>query len=433
MIITLVIGSLIALIAFTRVPLGLAMGVTGTLGMAALHPRGLPAALSVAEQQVVNLAMSYQFSVLPLFILMGVFIVKARLAEELFEAARCWFGAFRGGLGMASIVACGGFAAMCGNSSAAAATMTKIAVPELDRAGYHKGFSAGTIAAGGTMGVLIPPSGALIIYSLLTQQSISALFVAGIIPGLLQILFYVGVMAVIAGFLPQWAPLGQKVSWGEKIAATRKIWAIVALFLLIMVGLMQGWFSAVEAGGIGAGGAFFFLILRKKMTWRVLGESLMEAANIATMIFLVAAGAMILNQFINISGISSGAITFIQSLDLTPTMVILCLVGFYIVLGCVLDGYAMLFLTVPVIAPIVAGLGYDLVWWGIITVVVVEISLITPPVGLNVFILKAMLRDRPVSHIFRGIVPYLLSDFIRLGLLLAVPALSLWLPSLLGN
>lgn len=427
----LVLGSLVGLIILTRLPLGFVMMFCGVGGIAALHPRGLPAALAIGEQQIMELALNYQFSVLPLFILMGVFVVKAGLANELFETARRWVGHYPGGLGMATILACGGFSAMSASSSAASATMAHIAIPEMKKAGYDDGFAAGSIAAGGTMGILIPPSSALIIYGLLTQESVSELFVAGIIPGIIQVLFYVIVMAVVARLSPQWAPKGDRYSFADRMSSLSRVWGVLFLFGLIMVGLVEGWFTATEAGGIGAGGAFLFVLLRKRMTFRVLINSLLDTARISTMIFIVAAGAMVLNQFINLSGIPGDMVRFIDSLNLSPPMVIACLIVFYAVLGCLMDGYAMIFLTVPVVAPIVAGLGYDLVWWGIVTVLVVEISLITPPVGLNVFILKALLPELPVTRIFRGIMPYLVSDFFRLVIILLFPAITLFLPRLI--
>lgn len=433
MLVILVFGSIFGLIAFTRLPLGFVMMAGGALGISALHPRGLKAGLAVTEQQVIDLATSYHFSVLPLFILMGVFVVRAGLAAELFEAARRWLGHKQGGLGMATIVACGGFSAMTASSAAAAATMTKIAVPEMDKAKYDKGFAAGSVAAGGTMGILIPPSGALIIYALLVERSVGEMFVAGLIPGILQMALYLLVMALIAMIRPTWAPAGPKHSWMDRFAALRGVWGIFALFGLIMIGLVQGWFTANEAGGIGAGGAFLFALLRGKLTFRIFCDSLLEAAKLATMIFIVAAGALVLNQFINLSGITGNTVEFIQSLGLKPWQVIACLIAFYVFLGCLMDGFAMLFLTVPVIAPVVMSLGYDLVWWGIVTVMVVEISLITPPVGLNVFILRAMLPDVPIVQVFRGILPYLAADVVRLMLVLLIPAIVLWLPSMMSH
>lgn len=425
----LIFGTLFLLIGFTRIPLGLAMLITGAAGISVLHPRGLSAALAVSEQQVMNLAFNYQFSVLPLFILMGVFIVRAGMANDLFTMAKRWTGQLPGGVGVATIVACGGFAAMCASSAAAAATMAKIAIPELEKSKYDPGFAAGSVAAGGTMGVLIPPSGALIIYGLLTETSVGELFVAGIIPGLLQVLVYVVVMILVARFLPHWAPKGPSYTMAERVQSIGPIWGVVVLFLLIMVGLSRGWFTATEAGGIGAGGAFLFVVIRRKLTREVFTSSLIETARISTMIFIVAAGAMVLNQFINLSGISGRAIEFIQSLNMAPMMVVLMLVLFYLALGCLMDGFAMIFLTVPIVAPIIAGLGYDLVWWAIVTVVVVEISMITPPVGLNVFVLRAMLPKVPVMQIFKGVTPFIISDFLRVALILAFPALALWLPA----
>jgi C4-dicarboxylate transporter DctM subunit len=432
MIPTLVFGSLILLIALTRIPLGFVMMITGAAGVAALHPRGWSAALAISEQQVMDLALNYQFSVLPLFILMGVFVVKAGMAREMFEAARRWLGHHSGGLGMATIVACGGFSAMCASSAAAAATMTKIAVPEMDRAKYDKGFSAGTVAAGGTLGILIPPSGALIIYALLTEESVSKLFVAGILPGLFQIFAYIIVMGVVAILWPKMAPKGQRYSMKDRIASLKGLWGVILLFGLIMVGLTSGWFTATEAGGIGAGGALMILAVRRKLSWTVFVDSLIESARIAGMIFVVSAGALVLNQFINLSGIPGQAVALIDSLNLSPMMVVLCFLVFYLILGCMMDGFAMIFLTVPVVAPIISSLGFDLVWWGIVTVLVVEISLITPPVGLNVFILKAMLPKVPVIQIFKGILPFLFADIVRLGALVLFPAIALWLPSLLS-
>lgn len=433
MILALVFGALLAFITFTRLPLGFVMMLTGGVGIAVLHPRGLPAGIAVAEQQIVDLALSYNFSVLPLFILMGVFVVKAGLAEELFEAARRFMGHYRGGLGLATIAACGAFSAMTASSAASTATMAKLALPEMDKNGYDQGFSAGTVASGGTLGILIPPSGALIIYALLIEGSVAKMFVAGILPGLLTIALYMVLVSIIARIVPHWMPAGPRFKWAERFAALYKVWVIIALFGLIMVGLVLGWFSPTEAGGIGAGGAFLFAILRGRMTWRVLVSALAEAAKLSTMIFLVAAGALVLNQFINLSGVTGDLVDFIKSLGLEPWQVIACLILFYLVLGCMMDGFAMIFLTVPLVAPLVAELGYDLVWWGIVTVIIVEISLITPPIGMNVFLLKALAPKVPITQIYKGIFPYLAADAVRLGLILFIPAITLWLPSFMAH
>ncbi|MCD7058630.1 TRAP transporter large permease [Pelagibacterium xiamenense] len=431
MLVILVFGSLLGLITFTRLPLGFVMLLTGGAGIAVLHPRGIPAGIAVAEQQIMDLALNYNFSVLPLFILMGVFVVKAGLAEELFEAARRWLGHYRGGLGLATVAACGGFSAMTASSAASTATMARLAIPEMDKYKYDQGFSSGTVAAGGTLGILIPPSGALIIYALLIEGSVAELFIAGVLPGILTALLYLLVVAAVARLAPQWAPSGPRFDWGARFSALWKIWVVLALFGIIMVGLVLGWFSPTEAGGIGAGGAFIFALVRRKLTWAIFVDALAEAAKLSTMIFIVAAGALVLNQFINLSGVTGDAVDFIQSLGLEPWQVIACLIIFYFLLGCMMDGFAMIFLTVPIIAPLVADLGYDLVWWGIVTVMVVEISLITPPIGMNVFLLKAMQPNLPVTEIYKGIFPYLAADFVRLALVLFIPAIALWLPSLM--
>lgn len=427
----IIFGGLIALITFTRLPLGFVMMFMGTIGIAALHPRGLPAGIGIAEQQIVYLALNYNFSVLPLFILMGVFVVKAGLAEELFEASRRWLGHFNGGVGMATIAACGGFSAMSASSAASTATMAKIAIPEMEKYRYDTGFAAGTVAAGGTLGILIPPSGALIIYALLVEESVAELFVAGMIPGLVTVILYIGVMAVVARLAPQWAPAGTRYSWKARFESLLQIWGVVALFAIIMIGLVLGWFSPTEAGGIGAGGAFLFALLRRKLTWAVFIDALTEAAKLSTMIFIVASGALVLNQFINLSGISGNTVEFIESLGLQPWQVIACLIVFYLLLGCMMDGFAMIFLTVPVVAPLVAGMGFDLIWWGIVTIIVVELSLITPPIGMNVFVLKAMLPNVPITQVYKGIFPYLAADITRLLLVLLIPALALWLPGMM--
>ncbi|MFV0243961.1 MAG: TRAP transporter large permease [Qingshengfaniella sp.] len=432
MAVPVVFGTLLLMIALTRIPLGFAMVLCGIGGFAWLHPRGLSAAISTAEREIVNLAMYDQFAAMPLFVMMGVFVVKAGLADDLFTFARRWIGHLPGGLGISSILACGGFAALSGSSTASAATMARIAVPPMRKARYEMGFAAATVAAGGTMGILIPPSGALIVYGLITEQSISQLFVAGLVPGLLQLLFYVLVGAFIAILLPGVAPRAERASWRDRLASLGQVWGVLFLFALVMIGLVLGIFTATEAAGFGAGGAFIFALLRGRMTFPVLVESLREAAKIAAMIFVVASGSLVLNQFVNLSGLTGHIVGTVGDLGLATWQVIGLLMVFYLILGCFLDGFAIIFLTVPVVVPLIAAMGFDLIWWGIITVVLVEISLITPPVGMNAFILKSMLDDVSLMRIFRGILPFLAVDVLRLGLILTFPAIALGLLTLMG-
>ena len=423
--------AILLLILFLGFPLGMSLMMVGYFGFAAVHPKGFVAANSVAGQQILDLGLNFQFSVLPLFILMGVFVARAALSDDLYETSYKWLGHFRGGLAMATVAACGGFAAVSGSSAATAATMAKVAVPSMRKFGYADSLSAGTVAAGGTMGILIPPSGALIIYGLLTEEDIAKLFVAGIIPGLITIDAYIAVIRIVTAIWPEIGPPGERTSWHERLTSLYKVWGVLFLFFLIMGGIFFGIFTSTEAGGIGAGGALIFAILRRKMSWPIFIESLIEAARTTAMIFTVAFGALILNQFVNISGLPEAVLAFISSLNATPMQVVLVIMCFYIILGMFIEGIAMIFLTVPIFVPVIHALGFDLIWWGIVLVMVVEISLITPPIGLNVFIMKSMLPDVPLSSIFRGIAPFFCADIVRLATVVFFPPVALWLPTLM--
>jgi C4-dicarboxylate transporter, DctM subunit len=432
------IGIIILLtMLFIGVPLGMGLMTVGYFGLAYVHPHGFTAANSVAGQQILELALNFQFSVLPLFILMGVFVARAQLSDDLYEASNRWLGHFRGGLAMATVAACGGFAAVSGSSAATAATMAKVAVPSMRKYGYGDALSAGTVAAGGTMGILIPPSGALIIYGLLTEEDIAKLFVAGIIPGLITIAAYIAVIKIVTLIWPTMGPPGDRSSWNERLRSLYKVWGVLFLFFLIMGGIFFGIFTSTEAGGIGATGALVFAIIRRRMSWKIFYESLAEAAITTAMIFTVAFGALILNQFVNMSGMPQVVLELIDNLDATPLQVVLVIMAFYVLLGMFIEGVAMIFLTVPIFVPVIMGLDFGfsdvLIWWGIVLVMVVEISLITPPIGLNVFILKSMLPDVPLSKIFKGIAPFFCADLFRLAIVVIFPAVALWLPTVMFN
>ena len=372
---------------FLGVPLGVVLFTVGFFGFAFIHPAGLTAASAMAGQQILGLTLDFQFSVLPLFILMGTFVNHAALSDDLYEVAHRWLGQFRGGLALATIAACAGFASICGSSLATAATMARVAVPSMRRYNYADSLSTGTVAAGGALGMLVPPSGALIVYGLLTEQDIIKLFLAAIGPVIVSIAVYFGVVQLVTFFRPKSGPRAEKPSWRDALARSTKVWGVLALFALIMGGITFGIFTATEAGGIGAGRRGPTLaILRRKMTWRIFYESLVEAATTTAMVFTVIFGALVLNQFVNISGMSEGVLAFIQQLHATPFEVILIIMAFYVVLGMFIEGFALIFLTVPIFVPIVGALGYDLIWWGIVLVVVVEMSrVLHPPLGLNIF------------------------------------------------
>lgn len=418
-------------------PLGLALMLVGVGGFAMVHPRGLDAAGTVAGQQILELAGNYQFSVLPLFILMGVFVTKSGIADNMYDTASKWMGHMRGGLAMATVAACGGMAAISGSSMATAATMTKVAIPAMRRYKYDDAFSAGTVAAGGTIGILIPPSGALIVYGLLAEVDIAKLFIAGLVPGVISVLFYLIAIRVVYAFRPEWAPRADSADWSTRIRSLSGIWGIAALFLLIMGGIFFGIFTASEGGGIGAGGALLIAIMRGKMTLRVFFESLQEAGRTTATIFTVGFGALMLNQFVNIAGAPQEILSFIQGLGIGPWGTVVVILCCYVVLGMIIDGPAMIFLTVPIFVPIIAELALPidpnlkLIWWGIIVVVAVEISLITPPIGMNVFVISSMLPDVSLGQIYRGIIAFFIADLLRLALFVSSPMVVLWLVQML--
>jgi len=429
MTVSLIGFAILFLIAFLGFPLGFTMLVVGGIGFAIL--RGSGPAIEMVGLQIVDVTTNTHFAVLPMFLLMGAFVFRAGLADDLYETANAWLGHRRGGLAVATIAACGGFAAVSGSSIATAATMAKVAMPSMRKYKYADSLAAGTVAAGGTMGILIPPSAALIIYGILTEEDIAALFVAGIIPGIVTIFAYIAVIKIVTHFWPHMGPRGGKSTWTQRFRSLYKVWGVLALFLLILGGISFGVFTPNEAGGIGSIGALVFAILRRKMNWRIFYESLVEAGQTTAMVFMIVIGALTLNSFVTLAGLAAGVVGWINSLDFAPMIIILIILAFYVALGTVIEGLAMIFLTVPVFVPVVEGLGFSLIWFGIVLVMVVEISLITPPIGLNVFVIKSMLPDVPLRTIFRGIAPFFMADIVRLALVVFIPGLALWLPSLL--
>ena len=418
-------------------PLGFSLLAVGSIGFALNHPRGVDAAMTVAGQQILELAANFQFAVLPLFMLMGVFVTRSGIADNMYDVASKWLGQLRGGLALSTVAACGGMAAISGSSMATAATMTKVAVPAMRRYRYDDAFSAGTVAAGGTIGILIPPSGALIVYGLLSETDIAKLFMAGLIPGIISVLFYIVAIQVVCVVRPAWAPRGDRTTWRQKIIGLKDIWSIAALFLMIMGGIFLGVFTASEGGGIGAGGALLIAIARRRMNLKIFIESLAEAARLTATVFSVGFGALTLNQFVNIVGAPQEILGFIGQLGLGPWGVVAIILVCFVVLGMIIDGPAMIFLTVPIFVPVVDGLALPiepelkLVWWGIIMVVAVEISFITPPIGMNVFVIKSMLPDVSLRQIYRGITAFFVADLLRLALFVSFPGIVLWLVNLL--
>jgi tripartite ATP-independent transporter DctM subunit len=415
-----------------RVPIAIAMIIVGTAGFAAL--RNWNAALNLLGNAAFDTGLSFTLSVIPLFILMGNLLTISGVSQSLFSTAHHMLHRMRGGLAMAAIVACGGFSAVCGSSLATAATMSKVAMPSMRKAGYADSLATGSIAAGGTLGILIPPSVILIIYGLLTEADIGKLFIAGIIPGLLGVLFYLAAIYITVRLKPELAPTSSE----EMKLERRDVWGVVAvvgLFAVIMIGIYGGFFTPTEAAGIGAATSFVIALVSGGLTFERLYTAAVNCARTTAMIFAIIIGAEVFSNFISYAGVPDALLTFVQSLDVNAYVVILVLVLIYVVLGAVLESLSMILLTVPVFFPLVSSLDFGgglladpemvLIWFGIIVVVVTEISLISPPIGLNVFVLRSVLTDVPLRTMFAGILPFWLADILRLALLIAVPLLSL--------
>ena len=391
----------------------------------------------MAGRLIIDTAQDYGLSVVPLFILMGLFVNKGGLSRELYRVSYVFLGHFRGGLAMATIMACGGFAAICGSSLATAATMSKVALPEMRKYGYSDELSTASIAAGGTLGILIPPSVILVIYGLLTETSIGKLFIAGVIPGIIGILFYLAAVRFIVMRNSAAGPAGEVSSWKERFEAFKDVWAVSALFILViggLYGLFNFWpihltFSPTEAAGMGAAGAFFIALSRGQLSFNDIKTVLIETSHTTAILFSVMIGASMFSNFVNLAGLPEGLLSLVNQSGVAPMTVMFSIIIIYILLGCVFESLSMLLLTVPIFFPLVTSLGFNPVWFGIVVVVVTEISLITPPVGLNVFVLKGVVGDVSTGTIFRGVTPFWVVDILRLALIVLVPWLVLALPN----
>ena len=413
---------------FLRTPISFAMGFVGFFGFLYLNDYNWVAAISMAARRVIDTSQDYSLSVIPLFILMGNLVTRAGLSQDLYKASYSFLGHLKGGLSMATVVACGGFSAICGSSLATAATMAKVSMPPMRRYGYSDSLAAASIAAGGTLGILIPPSVILVIYGIMSEQSIRELFAAGFIPGLLGILLYLCAVSWTVWRNPAAGPRGEKMSLDQRMQSLKGVWGIILLFAVVMGGIYGGVFTPTEAAGIGAAGAFLIALLRRSLDFKTLFRVLTETAETTSSLFLVVIGALIFSNFINRAGLPDQLLELITGNDVSPLTVIFMILGIYIILGCVFESLSMLLLTVPIFYPLVQSLGFDLVWFGIVVVVVTEISLITPPVGLNVFVLSGVLKDVKTGTIFKGVTPFWVADIVRLTLITLIPAISLFLP-----
>lgn len=414
---------------FMGMNIGIAMFFIGFGGYFVV--RGWDSAIAILRTIPFTKASDYSFTVIPLFVLMGQFAFHSGLSEGLFGAADKWLGQFRGGLSMATIAACAGFAAICGSTAATAATMGVVALPEMRKYGYKDSLSTGSIAAGGTLGILIPPSTSFIIYGIVATQSIGRLFAAGIVPGILLALCYITAVVIQMKIKPDLAPGTVKYSWKVRFTSLKGTIGMVVLFLAVIGGMFAGIFTANEAAAMGAFLSMCFMIVMRKFTIRRFIQCLEETVRTSSMVMLILVGAYVMGAFLAITKMPMKLADFVTGLGLSPALILLCILILYVFLGCIMDSLAMVMLTVPIFLPIIEGLGFDLIWYGVLMTMVMETGLITPPVGMNVYVVAGVVKDVPLPTIFKGVFPFIVAIFICILIVALFPQLSLWLPNLI--
>jgi len=418
-----------------RVPVAVSMLVAAIGGIVAIQ--GWRAA-SFQLGSVPFASTAYALSVVPLFVLMGAFAARTGLARELYDAANAMTGHRRGGLAMGTVVGCAGFSTICGSSLATAATMGGVSLKEMARHGYSDRLSSGAVAAGGTIGILIPPSVILVIYAILTEQSVGALFAAGLLPGIVLTVLFMATIWIWARLRPEAAPRSDKLPWRQRLQALTGVWAVLVLVLLVIGGIYTGFFTPTESAGIGAFGTFLIGLLRGRFTINILTECFLAAAVTTAMIFLIIFGSSLFSTFLTVTGINQALSALTNQSGLEPVAVLLLMLAVLMLLGCFMDSLGIVLLTVPVFFPVLIGLDFGLstaetgIWFGILLVMTVEMGLITPPVGMNVFIVRGVAPDIPIGRIFAGVLPFLAAFFVAIGLILLVPQIALWLPSWVG-
>lgn len=428
MIVTLGLLGLFALLLL-GVPVGISMAIVGFLGfaeMVALRP-----AAAMVGQIAYETVLNPNLAVLPMFVLMGNLVSQSRLASEMYDASNAILGRFRGGLAMATIGACAMFSAVCGSSVATASTMSRVAVPAMRRYGYADSLATGAVASGGTLGMLIPPSVVMVLYGIMTQNNIGKLFIAGVLPGLLGVLFYLGAVRWTVWRDPAAGPAAEPMPMRDRLKALRGASGVIGLLAVVIGGIYAGIFTASEAAGIGAFAAFVLAIVKRSLSLRDLLRVMISSAETTATLFLILIGAALFANFMDVAGLPTALEGFLLGLNLSPFWLLIAILAVYVVLGCFLESISMILLTLPIFYPIVIGLGYDPIWFGVILVVVAEISMITPPIGMNVFVLKVVLPDVPLKTIFSGVTPFIVADVLRLAALIGIPWITLVLPSMM--
>ena len=432
------VGGLTLVLLAVRIHIGMAMLVGGSIGYIAVS--GWDPLMSYFKHLAYSRFSVYDLSVVPLFLLMGNIASHGGLSRRLFEATNAFLGHYRGGVAMSAIGACAGFGAVCGSSLATAATMGKVALPELRRNRYSPALATGALAAGGTLGILIPPSVVLVIYAILAEQNVAAMFMAALIPGLIAMFGYMLVVAIYARVVPDAGPASVRMSWPQRMAAVARVWPIVTVFVVVIGGIYGGIFTPTEAAAVGTIATTALAVLSRELDFKGFTHAVFGAAESTAMIFLILLGADVLNAFLALSQMPQALAQWVLGSGLSPAAVLIGIILVYLLLGCVMDSLSMILLTIPIFLPIVMGLDYwglnptdKAIWFGILALMVVEIGLITPPVGMNVFIINSLAKDIPMRETFRGVLPFLASDLVRIALLALFPALSLWLVHLLGG
>ncbi len=423
--------ALVLFLSFIGVPLGFATLAVGVVGFAAY--RGLDASIAVSGQWIMEMTMNLGLSVVPLFILMGTFIHRAGISDELYEASYAWLGRLKGGVAMATVFACAGFAAVSGSSLATAATMSRVAMPPMRRFGYNDALSTGTIAAGGTLGIMIPPSVPMVIYGIIVGEDIGKLFIAGIVPGLMLVLLFLLGIAIVVRLFPNSGPPGAATTWAEKLSASKATWPIVLLFIVVLGGIYTGIFTPTESAAVGAFFAFIFAISRGRLrSWPELLHVFADTVKTTGMIFTIVFCGMMLAQFVNITGMPFELVDMVEGDGaISATQLVLGICVICVLLGMIFESLGILLLVVPVFLPSLAALNVDMIWFGIIIILVVELGLITPPIGMNVFTVKAVISDVDLAKMFIGVTPFIFSMLLGLLLLFLVPEIATWLPDLM--
>jgi tripartite ATP-independent transporter DctM subunit len=424
-----IIGIVVLVIIFLlRMPVGFAMAFVGLIGFSCLV--STEAGLSILARDVFHVFSSYSLTVIPMFVLMGSLASASGMSKRLYDASYSLLGRLRGGLAIATVAGCAGFAAICGSTNATAAAMGKVALPEMKRYNYADSLATGSVAAAGSLGILIPPSTIFIIYGIMTEQSIGKLFLSGIFPGLILATLFIITIVLLCKHNPKLAPAGVATSWKNKLAGLAGVIETLVLFSLVIVGLFLGWFSPTQAGAVGAAGALLIGVASRQLTWQGLLGAVKDALRITCMVMVIVTGATIFGHFMAVTKIPFILADWVVGLPLPTTAIMGVIVLIYLIGGCFMDALALITLTIPILYPVVLALGFDPIWFGVIIVLVTEMGVITPPVGVNVYVIKGIAKDVPLETIFKGILPFLVALIVAISILMAFPQIATFLPNL---